>query len=176
VTYIGQFNFTNTGAVPITIAAFETDVIGAVFYDVTPTLGTPILPGQTILVAVSANFSMSGETLRMETSCDTEKVDITFPVSEGDPCSGPWGPGFDTHPQDLTISGDPLPETPAIVNRYNTCGWSAGLSSVSYEGDSIWEAYTPTVAAYKYGAFSDGPLGDYYSGADGSGTLIYTVT
>jgi hypothetical protein len=138
--------------------------------------------GGSVEIIVTGEAALAGELVSVSTQCgDAGLVSVPFmaipgPGPEpGDICTGLWGPGHDAYPSAMTISGSPLPVTPAVVNRYAKCAWSAGLSSVSYEGDSIWRAYTPTVAAYRSGMFSSGPVGNYYSNTNGSGTLIYTV-
>jgi hypothetical protein len=97
-----------------------------------------------------------------------------------DPCAGLWGPGYDTHPLIIFVSC-PDPGNNYTGSRVLKCDWVRGdlFQYVQYlSASKRWKCTGTitgfTVAAYKNGTFSDGPLG-VYSIAGGGGSL-FTVS
>lgn len=103
-----------------------------------------------------------------------------------DTCGGPWGPGYDTHPNEVTLNIGSGTGSPFLMTRILKCDWlQAGnvFIFVQFQRNSdppTWRADAMVSLAvgpgYKPDTFNEGPLGDYYSNPDGTGTLAYTVT
>jgi hypothetical protein len=99
-----------------------------------------------------------------------------------DTCIGLWGPGYDTHPNNITLYSFGSVTSDSLF-RYDKCGWldaSLARQQVQFWVPGGWQAYSHTIGAetlgYKSGGINAGPLGNYYSNTDGTGSLLYTVT
>lgn len=97
-------------------------------------------------------------------------------------CSGPWGPGYDVHPNTVQVSA-PDPLNNYTATRVLKCDWVMGdlQRFVQYlYSENRWKCVSTitgfAVAAYKNGTFSDGPRGGYTLGGLSSPTPLFTVT